>query len=95
MEPVKTYYVPKRDLYSLVKAPGDLEVVLLSDYAQLQREQAAWEVQWTRERPAKPGYYWYQEGGDITILIDGGTDFDMSEYSGEWAGPLAPPTGGA
>lgn len=60
-------------------------------------------LQWSPERPTKPGWYWYRgpgEGGDLLIVLvdeagyfqwpDGG--FSEAEHTdGDWAGPLDPP----
>ena len=57
---------------------------------------------WTREKPTKPGAYWYRIPGfrpEVLVLILSSWwrlevncqgDTELENYSGEWQGPITP-----
>jgi hypothetical protein len=60
-------------------------------------------VRWTREKPSRPGFYWYRGHGrtrpPIAVEVSDGAvwlcghevERHVEEMSGEWFGPLEPP----
>lgn len=52
---------------------------------------------WTRQKPTKPGWYWYRQNGAVGVVEvhDNGSvgpDYeDIRWWDGEWAGPLEVP----
>ena len=63
-------------------------------------------VQWTRELPVRPGWYWHRgeilrhtpviqvgDWGPVGVLtaFDGQGYWRLEQLGGEWAGPLTPP----
>lgn len=56
-------------------------------------------VQWTSDKPTKPGWYWYRKAGEGPHYADfshtSGGDIYLVTFdgaAGEWAGPLEPPS---
>ena len=63
-------------------------------------------MNWTSERPAKPGWFWYREEDSEPAMLNvldqqnlglcarfsDGITFKVSDLKGVWAGPLEPPT---
>jgi hypothetical protein len=63
-------------------------------------------MSWTKEKPTKPGSYWYRKrAGKVPIVYDvdyheithrlvldpTGLDLAVDEMSGEFSGPIEPP----
>jgi hypothetical protein len=65
-------------------------------------------MNWTADKPTKPGWYWYRGGSDghtvkvLHFIDDDGDgpyiatseDLTLNDLDGEWAGPVEPPLSG-
>jgi hypothetical protein len=74
----------------------------------LEQASAMSNLNWTKKKPTKPGWYWYRGEGDgntvnvLHYIDDDGEgpylatsdDRALNDLNGEWAGPVEPPLSG-